>query len=40
MSCWRSAPVAGLGRAVAAVPDVAIALGYDTAAALEDPDGC
>jgi 4-carboxymuconolactone decarboxylase len=30
------APVAGLGRVVCAAPDVAIALGYDTAAALED----
>ena len=33
------APVAGLGRVVAAAPDVAIALGYDVAAALEEPDG-
>jgi 4-carboxymuconolactone decarboxylase len=33
------APVAGLGRVVAAAPEVAIALGYDLAAALEDPDG-
>ena len=33
------APVAGLGRIVAAAPDVAIALGYDIAAALEEPDG-
>jgi 4-carboxymuconolactone decarboxylase len=33
------APVAGLGRVVRAAPDVAIALGYDVAAALEDPDG-
>jgi 4-carboxymuconolactone decarboxylase len=33
------APVAGLGRVVCAAPDVAIALGYDTAAALEEPDG-
>ena len=33
------ASVAGLGRVVAAAPDVAIALGYDTAAALEEPDG-
>jgi 4-carboxymuconolactone decarboxylase len=32
------APVAGLGRIAAAAPDVAIALGYDIAAALEDPD--
>jgi 4-carboxymuconolactone decarboxylase len=32
------APVAGLGRVVAAAPDVAIALGYDIAAALEEPD--
>jgi alkylhydroperoxidase/carboxymuconolactone decarboxylase family protein YurZ len=32
------APVAGLSRAVAAAPDVAIALGYDIAAALEEPD--
>jgi alkylhydroperoxidase/carboxymuconolactone decarboxylase family protein YurZ len=33
------APVAGLGRIVAAAPDLATALGYDTAAALEEPDG-
>jgi len=33
------APVAGLGRVVAAAPEVAIALGYDTAAALEEPGG-
>ena len=33
------APVAGLGRVVCAAPDVAIALGYDITAALEDPDG-
>jgi 4-carboxymuconolactone decarboxylase len=33
------APVAGLGRVVAAAPDVATALGYDVQAALEDPDG-
>jgi 4-carboxymuconolactone decarboxylase len=33
------APVAGLGRVVCAAPDVAIALGYDTEAALEDTDG-
>ena len=32
------APVAGLGRVVAAAPDVATALGYDIAAALEEPD--
>ena len=32
------APVAGLSRIVAAAPKVAIALGYDVAAALEDPD--
>ena len=32
------APVAGLGRVVCAAPDVAIALGYDVAAALEEPD--
>ena len=32
------APVAGLGRAVGAVTDVAAALGYDVEAALEDPD--
>ena len=32
------APVAGLGRVVSAAPDVAIALGYDIAAALEEPD--
>jgi 4-carboxymuconolactone decarboxylase len=30
--------VAGLGRIVAAAPDVAAALGYDIAAALEEPD--
>jgi hypothetical protein len=29
---------AGLGRVVAAAPDVAIALGYDIAAALEEPE--
>ena len=33
------APVAGLGHIVAAAPDVATALGYDIAAALEEPDG-
>jgi alkylhydroperoxidase/carboxymuconolactone decarboxylase family protein YurZ len=33
------APVAGLGRIVAAAPDLGIALGYDVAAALEEPDG-
>src|ERR1700730_233394 len=33
------APVAGLGRVVCAAPDVAIALGYDIAAALEEPGG-
>ena len=32
------APVAGLGRVVAAAPEVAAALGYDVAAALEEPD--
>lgn len=32
------APLAGLGRAVSAAPDVAAALGYDITAALEDPD--
>jgi alkylhydroperoxidase/carboxymuconolactone decarboxylase family protein YurZ len=32
------APVAGLGRAVGAVTDVAAALGYDVEAALADPD--
>ena len=31
------APVAGLGRVVAAAPDVATALGYDIDAALHDP---
>ena len=31
------APVAGLGRVVTAAPDVAIALGYDIAAALQEP---
>jgi 4-carboxymuconolactone decarboxylase len=30
------APVAGLGRVVCAAPDVATALGYDIAAALEE----
>ena len=33
------APVAGLGRIVAAAPEVATALGYDLTAALEGPDG-
>ena len=33
------APVAGLGRVVAAAPEVAIALGYDIAAALEELNG-
>ena len=33
------APVAGLGWVVAAAPEVAIALGYDIEAALEEPDG-
>ena len=32
------APVAGLGRIVAAAPGVASALGYDVAAALEEPN--
>ena len=32
------APVAGLGRVVAAAPAVATALGYDVAAGLEEPD--
>ena len=32
------APVTGLGRITAAAPDVAIALGYDVAAALEELD--
>jgi hypothetical protein len=32
------APVAGLGRIVAAAPEVATALGYDMAAALEGLD--
>ena len=32
------APVAGLGRVVAAAPEVATALGYDVEAALEAPD--
>jgi len=32
------APVAGLGRVVGAVTDVAAALGYDVEAALDDPD--
>jgi hypothetical protein len=30
------APVTGLGRVVSAAPDVATALGYDVAAALEE----
>ena len=33
------APVAGLSRIVGAAPEVAIALGYDVVAALEEPDG-
>jgi alkylhydroperoxidase/carboxymuconolactone decarboxylase family protein YurZ len=33
------APVAGLSRVVAAAPEVAIALGYDVVAALEEPNG-
>jgi len=33
------APVAGLGRIVAAAPELAIALGYDIEAALEEPGG-
>ena len=33
------APVAGLGRVVCAAPEVAAALGYDVAAALEETDG-
>jgi len=33
------APVTGLGRVVTAAPEVATALGYDIAAALEEPDG-
>jgi 4-carboxymuconolactone decarboxylase len=33
------APVAGLSRVVSAAPDVAVALGYDVEAALDDPDG-
>ena len=33
------APVTGLSRIVAAAPEVATALGYDIAAALEEPDG-
>ena len=32
------APVAGLGRAVAAAPGLAIALGYDIDTALEEPE--
>ena len=32
------APVTGLGRIVCAAPNVATALGYDVAAALEQPD--
>jgi alkylhydroperoxidase/carboxymuconolactone decarboxylase family protein YurZ len=33
------APVAGLSRVVCAAPNLAIALGYDITAALEEPDG-
>jgi alkylhydroperoxidase/carboxymuconolactone decarboxylase family protein YurZ len=33
------APVAGLGRVVCAAADMATGLGYDVAAALEEPDG-
>jgi 4-carboxymuconolactone decarboxylase len=33
------APVAGLSRVVSAAPEVATALGYDVAAALEEPSG-
>ena len=33
------APVTGLSRVAAAAPEVAIALGYDVEAALEEPDG-
>jgi 4-carboxymuconolactone decarboxylase len=33
------APVTGLGRVVAAAPDVATALGYDVTASLVEPDG-
>ena len=33
------APVAGLGRVVCAAPDLAIALGYEIAAAMEETDG-
>jgi 4-carboxymuconolactone decarboxylase len=33
------APVAALGRIVCAAPEVATALGYDIAVALEEPDG-
>ena len=33
------APVAGLSRVVAAAPEVAIALGFDVVAALEEPNG-
>jgi alkylhydroperoxidase/carboxymuconolactone decarboxylase family protein YurZ len=32
------APVAGVGRVASAAPDVATALGYDIASALEEPD--
>jgi len=32
------APVTGLGRVASAAPDVATALGYDVAAALEEPN--
>jgi hypothetical protein len=32
------APVTGLGRVVAAAPEIATAPGYDIAAALEEPN--
>ena len=38
-ACVAIAPAAGLGRVVAAAPDVATALGYDITAALEEPGG-
>jgi hypothetical protein len=37
MCYWRSPRVTGLGRVVAAAPQIAAALGYDIAAALEEP---
>ena len=40
MGSLAIASVTGLGRIVCAAPDVATALGYDIASALEEPGGC